>query len=61
LGAGFTEGLPLSWEHRSAQGELLSRWRIERIDTLQPDPFAGILPYDAIPIEKAVESQIQQK
>lgn len=61
LGAGFTEGLPLSWEHRSAQGELLSRWHIERVDTLQPDPLAGILPYDAIPIEKAVESQIQQK
>ena len=61
LGAGFTEGLPLSWEHRSAQGELLSRWRIERVDTLQPDPLAGVLPYDAVPIEKVVESQHQQK
>lgn len=61
LGAGFAEGLPLSWEHRSAQGELLSRWRIERVDTLQPDPLAGVLPYDVIPIEKAVESQLKQK
>lgn len=61
LEAGFTEGMPLTWQHRSAQGELLSQWRIERIDALQIDPYAGILPYEAIPIEKAVESQFQQK
>jgi len=61
LEAGFTEGLPLSWEHRSARGELMSQWRIERIDTLRTDPLAGVLPYDAIPLEKAVESQLQQK
>jgi hypothetical protein len=52
LGAGFTEGLPLSWEHRSAQDELLSRWHIERVDTLQPDPFAGILPTMLSPLKK---------
>ncbi len=61
LEAGFTEGLPLSWQHRSAQGELLSQWRIERIDALQRDPYAGILPYEAVPFEKAVEIQFQQK
>ncbi len=61
LEAGFTEGLPLSWQHRSAQGEVLSQWRIERINSLQIDPYAGVLPYETVPIEKAVESQIQQK
>jgi len=61
LEAGFTEGIPLSWQHHSTRGELLSQWRIERINSLQMDPYAGILPYEAIPIEKAVESQIQQK
>ncbi len=61
LEAGFTEGIPLSWSHRSTQGALLSQWRIERITLLEPDPLGGILPYDPIPIEKAVETRIQQK
>jgi len=61
LEAGFTEGLPLSWQHRSAEGNTLSQWRIERIDPIQLNPHAGVLPYDPVPIEKAVESQIQQK
>jgi hypothetical protein len=61
LEAGFTEGLPLLWQHFSAEGTLLSEWRVEQAVPFQPDPFDGMLPYDPIPIEKAVEVNLQQK
>jgi hypothetical protein len=61
LEAGFTEGLPLLWQHFSAEGTLLSEWRVEQAVPLQLDPFDAMLPYDPIPIEKAVEVTLPQK
>ncbi len=56
LEAGFLEGLPLRWERRSAKGEILSRWTVEKVSP-HSDQLAGVLPYEVQPIEKAMERQ----